>query len=166
MNRYAFVGKLICVFMLSSHAVAADTIGLVSLDIVPKVVAISSRDATGRPRRFADSRAREFAVKYDAEDRVQSVEATLKPHISDIISIGYAADGKLLGVRFRTGYSVFFDKQPNGTQVVRDSNGGALSRVGRTVTPLPEVPAEQSAKLADAVTDFETLMSALGQPIL
>jgi hypothetical protein len=70
----------------------------------------------------------------------------------------------LVGVRFRTGYSMFFDTRPDGTQVIRDSQGGALIRVGRATQPVDSAPAEPSAKLASAVTDLESLMSALGQP--
>lgn len=111
-----------------------------------------------------DAGNREFAVKYDAQQRVQAVEATRGPHISDIISIGYAPDGKLVGVRFRTGYTVFFDNQPNGSQVIRDSRGGALIRTGLATQPIDSVAVEQATKLASALTEIESLMSALGQP--
>ena len=134
-------------------------------DTVAKVAAVTTRDGSGRAQRFTDTGNREFAVKYDAQQRVQSVEATRGPHINDIVSVGYASDGKLVGVRFRTGYSMFFDTRPDGTQVIRDSQGGALIRTGRTTQPVEDADAESSAKLAAAVTDIESLMSALSQPV-
>ena len=133
------------------------------MDTAPKVVAVTGRDSSGRALHFTDAGNREFVIKYDEQRRVKSVEATFKPHISDIVSIGYAPDGKVVGVKFRTGYMVFFDNQPNGTQVIRDSDGGAVRRAGRAVTPVVDAPAEQSARLATSVTEFESLMTALGQ---
>lgn len=80
----------------------------------------------GGAQRFTDAGNREFAVTYDEQQRVQSVSATRGPHIYDIVSVGYAPDGKLIGIKFRTGYTLFFDTQPNGTQVIRESQRGNL----------------------------------------
>ena len=156
-----FAGLLIT---SSSSLSAAELAGRTSFDTVAKVAAITTRDGSGRAQRFTDIGNREFAVKYNAQQRVQSVEATRGPHINDIVSVGYASDGKLVGVRFRTGYSMFFDTQPNGTQVIRDSQGGALIRTGDATQSLDNAAAEQSAKLAANVAQLESLMSALGQP--
>lgn len=165
MNRpLSIIGLAGVLIASSSLVIAAEPRSNASFDTVTKVAAVTSRDASGRTQRFTDTGNREFAVKYNAQQRVQSVEATRGPHISDIVSVGYAPDGKLVGVRFRTGYSMFFDTQPNGTQVIRDSQGGALIRTGRTTQPIDSAAAEQPAKLAAAVTDLESLLSALGQP--
>ena len=136
---------------------------LASTPAPARVAAITARDGSGRAQRFMDSHNREFAVKYDAQQRVQSVEATSGAHINDIVSVGYAPNGKLVGVRFRTGYTLFFDTQPDGAQVIRDSLGNALIRTGRVTQAVEATAADQSAKLAAAVTEFEALLSALGQ---
>lgn len=149
----------------SSFLSAAEPAVRAPFDTVAKVAAVTTRDGSGRAQRFTDTGNREFAVTYDGQQRVQSISATRGPHINDIVSVGYAPDGKLVGVRFRTGYSVFFGTQPNGTQVIRDSRGGALMRAGRTTEPIEGAAAEPSAKLAAAVADIESLMSALGQPV-
>jgi YD repeat-containing protein len=148
----------------TSFLSAAELAVRAPFDTVAKVAAVTTRDGSGRVQRFTDTGTREFVVKYDAQQRVQSVEATRGPHISDIVSVGYAPDGKLVRVRFRIGYTVFFDARPNGTQVIRDSQGGALIRAGHATQPVDSAAAEQSAKLASAVTELESLMRALGQP--
>lgn len=165
MSRKYLLAFAVASLLTTSLSAAEPTAALRSFDTVTKVAAVTSRDGSGRAQRFTDNGNREFAVKYDAQQRVQSVEATRGPHINDIVSVGYAPDGKLIGVRFRSGYTLFFDTQPNGTQVIRDSQGGALIRTGRTTQPVDSVATEPSAKLVTAVTDLESLLSALGQPM-
>lgn len=166
MSRALSIVALASLLVTSSpFATAAEPAGRASFDTVAKVATVTTRDGSGRAQRFADTGNREFAVKYNAEQRVESVEATRGPHVLDIVSVGYTQEGKLVGVKFRTGYTLFFDVQSNGTQIVRDSRGGALMRAGRTSQPVEGAAAEQSAKLAAAVTELESLMSALGQPV-
>lgn len=158
------VGLTSLLITLSPLSMAAEPAVRAQFDTVARVAAVTTRDGSGRAQRFTDTGNREFAVTYDAQQRVQSISATLGPHINDIVSVGYAPDGRLVGVSFRTGYMLFFDTQPNGTQVIRDSRGGALIRTGRMTRPAEGAAAEQSAKLATTVTDLESLMGALGQP--
>ena len=167
MNRSLATAAICSALAVSAPSgIAAELVGTAPLpDIVSKVAVVTLRDGSGRAQRFGDVRSREFAVKYDSQQRVQAVEATLRPHVSDIVSIGYAPDGKVVGVKFRTGYMMFFDNQSNGTQVIRDSYGGALRRTGRATTLVPDASAEESDKLAASVAQFESLMTALGQPL-
>ena len=159
MNRMLLALGSVGALLVAAPSANAETAG----HAVTQVAAVTSRDGAGRAQRFVDSRDREFIVKYDLEHRVQSVEAARGPHISDIVRIGYAPSGKLVGVRFRTGYTLFFDERPNGTKVIRDSLGGALIRSGRTSQPLDNTGDEQSAKLAAVVAELESMLSALGQ---
>ena len=164
MSRAAMLTIGLTGLLMASFLSAAEPSASTPLDTVAKVAAVTTRDGGGRVQRFTDAGNREFAVKYDEQQRVRSVEATRGLHINDIVSVGYGPDGKLAGVRFRTGYTLFFDTQPNGTQVIRDSWGGALIRTGHATQPVGSAAAEQSAKLATAVVELESLMSALGQP--
>lgn len=159
------VGLASLLVTLSPFSVAAEVAVRTQFDTVAKVAAVTTRDGSGRAQRFTDTGNREFAVKYDAQQRVEAVEATRGPHISDIVSVIYTQDGKPIRVKFRTGYALFFDTRPDGTQVIRDSRGGAVIRAGRATTqPVDSTAPEQSAKLAAAITDLESLLSALGQP--
>jgi hypothetical protein len=137
-----------------------------SFDTVADVAVVTARDATGHAQRFTDKGNREFSVKYDAHQRVQSVEATRGPHFSDIVVLTYGEDGKVRRVKFRSGYALFFDTEPRGARVIRDSRGGTFTRAGRATQPVDSVAAKQSAETVVAVAELESLMSALGQPLL
>lgn len=160
MNRMVLaIGLLGALLTASAPSAFAET----TARAVAQVATVTSRDGAGRAQRFVDSRAREFIVKYDTDHRVKSVEAAGGPHILDIVSIGYAPNGELVGVSFRTGYTLFFDERPDGTKVIRDSRGAALIRSGSTSRPVDTAGAEQSAKLAATVAEFESLLGTLGQ---
>jgi hypothetical protein len=164
MSRTVMLSIGLAGLLLASFLSAAELGVRPSFDAVAKVAAVTTRDGGGRVQRFTDVGNQEFAVNYDERLRVRSVEAARGPHINDIVSVGYGLDGKLAAVTFRTGYQLFFDHRPNGTQVIRDSRGGALIRSGASSQPLDRVGAEESAQLAAAIADLESLMGALGQP--
>lgn len=134
-----------------------------AFDTVAKITAVTTRDSSGRTQRFKDAADREFAVKYDAQQRVQAVEATRGPHISDIISVGYAPDGTLIGAKFRSGYTLFFEYRPDGTQVIRDSQGAVLRRETDVKSLQSLDGVAPSDKLISTVTEFESLMKSLEQ---
>ncbi|MFC4313024.1 hypothetical protein ACFPN2_28330 [Steroidobacter flavus] len=149
--------------LAASMLAAAEPQARPTMEPVAKLATVTARDGTGRPHAFEDAGNREFAVTYDAWQRVRSIEATQGPHINDIVGVDYTASGALISVRFRTGYAVFFDHRPNGTQVVRDSEGGALMRAGGTSQSIDGSMTESSLKLARTLAQFETLLAALGQ---
>lgn len=154
------LAALLWVFSASAAELSASR---PSFDAVVKIAAITSRDSGGHAQRFKDASDREFAVKYDAQQRVQAVEATRGPHISDIISVGYAPDGTLIGAKFRSGYTLFFDYRPDGTQVIRDSQGAVLRRE-TGMKPLQSLDGVvRSDRLISTVTEFESLMKSLAQ---
>jgi YD repeat-containing protein len=95
---------------------------------VLRIAAIQARDADGKPELVRDAGNREFRVVYNADGRVESVKATLRPHIADIKQIAYLGDGRVAGVLFEAGYALFFQYLPDGRQVVRDGFGGLLAR--------------------------------------
>lgn len=142
---------------------ATDVTDGASSYLVAKFAVVTMSDGSGRAQRFRDFRNREFAVTYNSQRRVQSVLATRGPHISDVVWIGYEPTGKLAGVRFRTGYVVLFKIGANGVQTIRDSQGVTLTRSGAAIQSLDTTATESSAKLAAAVTEIESLLSALGQ---
>ena len=134
----------------------------ISFDPVAAVTTIVARNAAGRVQRFTDKTGREFAVEYDAQQRVQSVQATGRPHISDIISIGYGADGRILGVRFRSGYTVFFESRPALGTVIRDSGGSAVIRLAGVTQSLDGAVGERTNNLAAVIAALESLLASLG----
>lgn len=153
------VGLMLATSLLAAEPAATST--RPRFDTVVKIAAVTTRDASGRAQRFTDAWNREFAVKYDGEQRVQSIEATRGPHISDIVSVGYAPDGKLVGVMFRSGYALLYDHRPDGTQIVRDSHGAILRRApGSRVLQVVD-GANASEKLAATAVEVESLMSVL-----
>lgn len=156
----AIIGIL---FASSSPLDAAEVTFDASSNSVAKVALVTTRDGNGRAQRFMDTAHREFSVKYDGQKRVQSVEATKAPHICDIVWVGYDAGGDMAGLRFRTGYALFFGTRTNGIQLIRDSLGGALLRTEHGTERVAGAAADQSVKLAVVLSDLESLLSMLGE---
>ena len=53
--------------------------------------------------------------------------ATRSAHVSVVVSVGYASNGKPIGVMFRRGYTPFYDYRARGAQVIRDSHGAVAA---------------------------------------
>lgn len=88
---------------------------------------------SSRAQRFTDTGNREFVVKYDTQRRVQAVEATCGPHISDIVSIDYAAG-------WQTGWSEVSDWLSSVLRSSAERNTGYSRLSGRRIDTRLSVP--------------------------
>lgn len=144
--------------LLTLPTLGADT---AALAISPSFATAVSRDGSGRISKFSDSRQREFAVTYDREGRVQAVKATKAMHVSDIRSIHYGPQGQVLGVQFQNGYALYFNRTPDGRQLVRDSRGSMVIRSGREGSYQVAGQEDPTGKLAATVADVDSLLASL-----
>jgi YD repeat-containing protein len=97
---------------------------------VVAVASVTTRDAQGRVYRFRDAADREFQINYDGQGRVTSAKATLRTHVSDISAVAYDEQGRLVGAQLGSGYVLYVSYQQDGSQILRDSKGGSISRRG------------------------------------
>ena len=117
---------------------------------------IKSRATTGRDSgkitRFVDTGQREFAVKYDEQGRVQSVQATARRHIGDILAIGYDDHGRVIVVALADGNVMYYSYAADGSRQIRDRSSVVLGRGDK-----------QPYLLTDTIDRMDALMSSLGQ---
>lgn len=98
--------------------------------LVAEVGVVTARTPEGRVSSFTDAGGREFAVGFDESGRVASVLAVAKRHVSDIISIGYAPDGRIIGAQLGSGETLFFHYAADGATVIRSSVAEAQTQKG------------------------------------